>query len=126
MKKSNSILFLILSVFCWSSYANTSVVDVWTCKLNDNKTMKDVAALNEKWVKFMNAQVKGGGINSYDLAPLVGSRESFMFVDVYPDLKTWAASEKAMESNDEGKKLQKEFKTLAKCSNNSLYKSTKH
>lgn len=125
MKKAliaTAIIALSFTSFC---YANTSIVDVWTCKLNPGKTMKDAGTVNEKWAKFMNAHVKGGGINSYDLSPLVGDQGHFLYVDSYPNLQSWASSEKVME-NKEGKALLKEIQAIAKCSKNSLYSATKH
>lgn len=108
------------------AYANKNIVDVWQCKLKEGKTMKDVASVNDKWVKFMNETVKGGGINSYDLEPRVGDHSRFLYVDVYPNMQAWAAGENAMEKSDAGKALQKELNAIAKCSSNSLYSSTKH
>ena len=60
MNKLIKITLPLLLIFSANCYAEKSIVDVWQCKLKDNKTMKDAAALNEKWVKFMNA-------NSYAL-----------------------------------------------------------
>jgi hypothetical protein len=117
------LLMLIFSVNC---FADKTIVDVWQCKLKENKTMKDAGVLNEKWVKFMNANVKGGGINSYDMEPRVGNQEGFLFVDVYPNMQSWAAGENVMEKTKKGRALLKEFRMLAKCSSNSLYSSTKH
>ena len=125
---NNSIKFAIplMFIFSVSCYAEKHIVDVWQCKLKENKTMKDAGALNEKWVKFMNANVKGGGMNSYDMEPRVGNQDGFMFVDVYPNMQSWAAGENVMEKTEEGKALQEEFRMLSKCSSNSLYSSTKH
>jgi hypothetical protein len=126
MTKLSVIIITLLISFSSYSYAESSIVDVWQCKLNKGKTMKDAGALNEKWVKFMNANVKGGGINSYDLSPRVGNHEGFMFVDVYPNMMSWAAGDNIMENSKKGKAILKEFRALAKCSSNSLYSSTKH
>jgi hypothetical protein len=126
MNKLIKITLPLLLIFSANCYAEKSIVDVWQCKLKDNKTMKDAAALNEKWVKFMNANVEGGGINSYDMEPRVGNHDRFMFVDVYPNMQSWAAGENVMEKTEEGRALHKEFKELSKCSRNSLYSSTKH
>lgn len=114
---------LIFSINC---FAEKAIFDVWQCKLNENKTMKDANALNDKWVAFMNKSVKGGGINSYNLEPRVGNHDGFLFVDTYPNMQSWAAGENVMEKTKEGKALLKEFRMLAKCSSNSLYSSTKH
>jgi len=119
-------LFIMALSFSSVCLAGKPVVDVWNCKLKEGKTMKEAGALNDKWVKFMNANVKGGGINSYDLVAIVGNHNGFMYVDTYPNIKAWAASDNVMESSDEGKALTKQFREIAKCSNNTLYSSTKH
>ena len=36
------------------SGAESNVVNLWECSVNDGKTMKDVEAANSKWVKFAN------------------------------------------------------------------------
>ncbi len=126
MKRLFRTFVAVLCMFSAMSYADSTIVDVWQCKLKENKTMKDAGALNEKWVKFMNANVKGGGIHSHDLTPRVGNHSGFLFVDVYPNMQSWAAGENVMEKSKEGKALLKEFRMLANCSSNSLYSSTKH
>ncbi|WNC70742.1 hypothetical protein RGQ13_11430 [Thalassotalea psychrophila] len=126
MKNTIKVIASFIILFSSYSYAEPTIVDVWQCKFNEGKTMKDADALNDKWVKFMNANVKGGGIVSYNLEPRVGKRNVFMFVDVYPNMQSWAAGENVMENSEEGKALSKEFNALADCSSNSLYSSTKH
>jgi hypothetical protein len=126
MNNLMKFVVLLMLIFCTNCFANKNIVDVWQCKLKENKTMKDAGVLNEKWVKFMNANVKGGGINSYDMEPRVGNQEGFLFVDVYPNMQSWAAGENIMEKTKQGRALLKEFRMLAKCSSNSLYSSTKH
>jgi len=124
---NNPIKFVIPLMFMFSAscYAEKNIVEVSKCNLKENKTMKDAGALNKKWVKFMNANVKGGGINSYYLEPRVGDRDGFMFVDVYPNMQSWGASDNVMESSEEGKALIKEFGLVSKCKSNRLYSSTK-
>jgi len=126
MKNLVKVFSIIIFLFSGLCFADTTIVDVFQCKLKEGKTMKDVGIVNEKWVKYMNTHVKSSGINSYDLAPKVGNIEGFMYVDVYPDLETWAASDDVMKKTKEGKALQKELSAVAKCSSNSLYSSTKH
>jgi hypothetical protein len=126
MNKSIKLVIPLILIFSASTYAEKHIVDVWQCKLKENKTMKDAGALNDKWVKFMNANVKGGGINSYDMEPRVGNQDGFMFVDVCPNMQSWAAGENVMEKTAEGRALLKEFRMLSKCTSNSLYSSTKH
>lgn len=66
-------------------------VNLWECSLNEGKTMADVYRANSNWLKYVNAEVAGGGISSYVLTPLVGTRATFKYVDSYPSLKAWTA-----------------------------------
>ena len=62
--KSNLLQLITLSLalsFCATANADTSINEVFTCQLNEGKTMDDVRAGNSKWVKFMNANVEGLG-----------------------------------------------------------------
>lgn len=126
MNKIHTVIITALVMFSANAFAGPTVVDVWQCKLKDGKTMKDVGKVNDKWVKFMNANVEGCGINSYDLEPRVGNQEGFLYVDVYPNMQSWAAGEKILKKSKEGRALEKELRALAKCSSNNLYSSTKH
>jgi hypothetical protein len=125
---STVLLTGILFGVCTTAVAetgNTATVEVWKCTLNDGKTMDDVATANGKWVKFINANVEGGDIHSYGQTALVGDQESFLYIDVFPDMKAWIAGKAAL-SSDEGKALEAELTKVASCSSNSLYSSTEH
>ena len=115
---------ILLGAFA-TAQADTATVEIWKCKLNEGKTMDDVATANGKWVKYMNASVKGGDILSYGLATVVGNAEMFLYSDVFPDMKAWVASKAAIES-DEGQAIEKELNAVATCASNSLYLSTEH
>lgn len=105
--------------------SDTATVEIWKCKLNDGKTMDDVAIVNGKWVKFMNANVEGGDIHSYGQTAVVGNQEKFLYIDVFPDMKAWVGSKTAIE-NEEGKAIEAELNEVASCTSNSLYSSTEH
>ena len=80
---------------------------------------------NGKWVKFINANVEGGNIQSYGQTAVVGDQETFLYIDVYPDMKAWIAGKDVLD-NDEGKAIEAELNEVASCSSNSLYSSTEH
>jgi hypothetical protein len=122
----NLLLVTILAAtfsFCGFANADTHVEEVWDCTLEEGKTMEQVNAINVKWVKFINKKVKGGGIDSRSVTPLVGDFSSFFFVDSFPNLQSWADAKAAMESK-EGQKLDAAFDEVSECSSNSLYTST--
>ena len=130
MKPLSSALLLtgILFGVCTAVSAETSdtaTVEIWNCTLNDDKTMDDVASANGKWVKFINANVEGGNIQSYGQTAVVGDQETFLYIDVYPDMKAWIAGKDVLD-NDEGKAIEAELNEVASCSSNSLYSSTEH
>jgi len=125
---STVLLTGILFGVCTTAIADTgdtATVEVWKCTLNDGKTMDDVATANGKWLKFMNANVEGGDIQSYGQTTVVGDQDSFLYVDVFPDMKAWIAGKAAITS-DKGKALEAELIKVAKCSSNNLYSSTEH
>lgn len=123
MKKNLSKLALLLAVlgFAINASAEDRVVNVWNCTLMDGKTIADVQVANGKWVKYINANVEGGDINSFVLTPIVGKRGGFMYVDTYPSLASWTAGE-ALEG-DEMTAINAALDEVAECSDNTLHKS---
>ena len=104
------------------SGAESNVVNLWECSVNDGKTMKDVEAANSKWVKFANATVKGGNIQSYIMTPLVGLSATFKYADAYPSLSAWAILSEI--DNEAIKAIEAELNEAATCSANTLHRST--
>ena len=101
--------------------ADTSYREVWSCKINEGKTMDDVRAANSKWVKFVNAKVDES-ITSHIVTSVVGGNAGsgkFVYVDSFPSLESWAATKSALES-EEGQELDAELGDVADCSENSL------
>jgi hypothetical protein len=124
--KSNILQLITLSLtlsFCATVTADTSIDEVFTCQLNEGKTMDDVRAANSKWVKFMNANVKGGEIGSSIVTTVVGNATPghFLYVDTFRNLESWSAAKKATEGNDEGEAIDAELGEVADCSDNRLY-----
>ena len=101
---------------CGRQFAET-----WTCKVDEGKKVEDVQAVNGKWLKWINAHVEGGGITSSVGTAVVGDTETFIFVDTYPDLATWAAAKDVLDS-DAGDELDDLFEGVSECSENRLWK----
>ena len=113
---------LVSSALLLSAVASAdSVVESWQCKLKDDAKIEDVQAMNSKWLKFVNDNIKGGKITSSVGTAIVGSQNSFLFVDVYPDLATWAAAKEALDS-DAADELDDIFDDLNECKENRLWK----
>ena len=87
--------------------------------------MDDVRAANTKWVEFINANVKGGGVGSSILTNIVGNAEEgpFLYVDSFPNLETWAAANSATDDNEEGEAINAALGDAATCSENRLYQA---
>jgi hypothetical protein len=122
MKKLVSGAFVAIITLCLSGVAFAdSIVETWTCEVNDEKTIEDVQATNSKWLKWINDHVEGGGISSAVGTAVVGDTETFIFVDTYADLATWAAAKDALDS-DAGDELDDLFEDVSECSENRLWK----
>ena len=113
------------AVLCVSiiAAAESTFEEVWTCELEDDKTIEDVQAANSKWLKWLNENVEGGNIHSSVATSVVGSAEHFLFVDSYPDLATWSAAKAALDT-EEGQALEEMFDGIFDCSKNRLFKLT--
>lgn len=122
MKKLLTATFVALVTLCLSGIAAAdSIVETWTCEVNDDKKIEDVQAINSKWLKWVNDHVEGGGIKSSVGESVVGNSERFIFVDTYPDLTTWAAAKEALDSAA-GEELDELFEDVSECSENRLWK----
>lgn len=113
------------AVLCTSALAaaESTYEEVWTCRLKENKSIKDVQAINSQWLKWINGNVQGGNIKSSVVTPVVGDSDVFLFVDSFADLATWSAAKTALET-DEGKAVEAMFEDVSECSENRLYKMT--
>ena len=116
--KAFSILLLI--GFSNTLLADSRVEHVWTCSVNDGKTIKEIKALNNEWVAYVNKSVKGGDVQSYVATAIVGKTGHFIFIDSFPNMAAWAAKEEAMKA-ETGKKLEASFNKLGNCSSSALY-----
>jgi hypothetical protein len=122
MKQSLSVTLVALVTLCLSGIAAAdSISETWTCKVEEGKEIEDVQAINSKWLKWINANVEGGGITSSVGTSVVGNSETFIFVDTYPDLATWAAAKDALDS-EAGNELDGLFDGVSDCSENRLWK----
>jgi len=119
-----SMLICMLGI--WAT-ASADFREVWTCTIKEGKTMDDVRAANSRWVKFINANVDGGGITSHITTSVVGnaSTGSFGYVDSFPTLESWSAAKSATEGSEEGEAIDEALGEAAECSENRLYEAEK-
>jgi hypothetical protein len=121
MKKVIAPLIAVLGMSFAGVASADSFANVYTCKLKDDVELEAVQAANSKWLKFVNAKVAGGGITSSVGTAVVGNFETFIFVDTYPSLSAWAATQELLDS-DAGDEVDDLFEDLTDCSKNSLWK----
>jgi hypothetical protein len=121
MKKLIAPLIAVLGMSLAGVASADSFANVYTCKLKDDVELEAVQAANSKWLKFVNAKVAGGGITSSVGTAVVGNFETFIFVDTYPSLSSWAATQELLDS-DAGDEVDDLFENLTDCSKNSLWK----
>jgi len=121
MKKLIAPLIAVLGMSFGGVASADSFANVYTCKLKDDVELEAVQAANSKWLKFVNAKVAGGGITSSLGTAVVGNFETFIFVDTYPSLSSWAATQELLDS-DAGDEVDNLFENLTDCSKNSLWK----
>jgi hypothetical protein len=111
-----SVALLCFSAGAWAD----SVSEIFSCKLEEGKTLADAQAVNSKWLAFMRANVSED-INSMAATTVVGDSDGFMYVDSYPDLATWAAGKAAL-STDAGQAVEDGFDDVMDCTGNRLYR----
>lgn len=122
MKKPHFATAVALVTLCLSGIATAdSIAETFTCKVVEGKKIEDVQAKNSEWLKWINANVEGGGITSSVGTAVVGDTDTFIFVDTYPDLATWAAAKDALDS-DAADELEELFDDVSECSENRLWK----
>jgi hypothetical protein len=121
MKKIISIAFFgaALALVGNNVFAD-SVVASYTCKLKEGKTTEEVIAKNNVWVKWVRANINKDITSELGTA-IVGKQDMFIFVDTYPDLTVWAATQTALDS-DKAIELKDLFDEVSECTENKLWK----
>ena len=94
-----------------------SYVEVWTCELEDEKTIEDAQAANSKWLAYVRENVSED-IASSLVTPVVGDSDEFVFIDTYPDLDTWAKTKTRLQDSN----TEEFFEGVTDCSKNSLHR----
>ncbi len=128
MKKGilSTLTVLLMISFTETAYSD-SVLQIWSCKLNDEKTEDDLMKASSAWLKIARGMDEGADINafvSYAIFSNVPNREedSFSFVLRTPDLKSWAALFNDYPDSPLGK-ADEAWGEVATCSDSSLLSS---
>ena len=91
----STLTALLMISFTATAYAD-SILNIWSCKLNDEKTEDDLMKASSAWLKIAKGMDGGADINAFvDYAIFSNTPNSeegsFSFVLETPDLKSWAA-----------------------------------
>ena len=120
--KCLSVCFFAAFFTLGATAAETRVVVIWNCEANDGISQDDLQAVNGRWVRFANKEVDGGDIRSFLTSAIIGDPSKFKYIDSFPSLDSWAAMDKAMNS-DEGRSIDTAFNAIQKCSKNTLHRA---
>jgi hypothetical protein len=124
MIMKNVITVMLASLLlCISGFALADpVTSVWTCTLNEGKTAEDSQASGKKWVAIVRKLTGNDEITSSWVSAIVGDTGTFMWVDTYPSLEVWAATQTALENSEEYASISAELDDNETCSGNRLYR----
>jgi hypothetical protein len=120
-----SLTASVMFLFAVSAYAD-SVVQVWSCKLNDDKTNADLVAVSSAWLKAAKTMEGGDGLEVYldfPVAAPVGDG-SFNFILIAADTKTWGVFNNDYADSPAGE-ADEAWGEVATCSGSSLWASVK-
>ena len=121
MKLLKSAVLVGAALFLSTVASADSVIESWQCELKNDAEFEDVMAINSKWLKWVNDNTEGGEITSSLGRPVVGALTKFLFIDSYPDLATWAATKKVLDS-DAAEEVDEMFADVMECKENRLWR----
>ena len=117
-------LAAIVFMFFSGSVIADTYNQVFNCKLEEGKTAEDAHAANSKWLKWVNENAANGKVTSSSAVAVVGNNKTFLWIDTYPDLATWSATQTALDSKEGKEALKDLFKGITDCTENRLWKNT--
>jgi hypothetical protein len=122
METTMNKIITLLTLSILSFGISASAVAIYTCDLEEGKTLDEVKAANSKWVKAVN-ELSESAVSSYVLEPIVSSNmEGFTFIDTYTDEVTWATVNREIRSGALSE-LSDLFEGLSECPSVTLHNS---
>ena len=111
-----SVMFLFIA----PAYGD-SILQIWTCELNDNKTQADVIAASSVWLKAAKNNEGGEDIEVSLEFSIVGDAgvADFFFVLSVADTKTWGVFNHDYPDSPAGQ-AEEAWADVATCSESSL------
>ena len=130
MKKGilSTLTALLMISFPATAYSD-SVLHIWSCKLNDEKTEDDLMKVSSAWLKVAKGMDGGADIEVFvDYAIFSNTPDSedgsFSFVLMTPDLKSWGTLFNDYPDSPLAK-ADEVWGEVADCSDSSLLSSVK-
>ena len=122
MKKVNiaSLTASVMFLFIAPAYGD-SILQIWTCELNDNKTPADVIAASSVWLKAAKNNEGGEDIEVSLEFQIVGDAGdgAFFFVLSVADTKTWGVFNQDYPDSPAGQ-AEEAWADVATCSESTL------
>ncbi len=118
-----SLTASVMFLFTAPAYAD-SIVQLWSCKLNDGKTGADVVAASSVWLKAAKTNEGGEDIEAFVEFPIAADTgdDDFTFVLVVADTKTWGVFNHDYLDSPAGE-AEEAWGEVATCSVSSLWAS---
>lgn len=118
-----SLTSCVMFLFIVPAYAD-SIVQLWSCKLNDDKTPADLVAASSVWLKAAKSNEGGGDIEAFLEFPIAADAGDgdFTFVLVVADSKAWGAFNHDYPNSPAGE-AEEAWGEVATCSGSSLWAS---
>lgn len=126
MKNKLSKAFAGVLLFACVSAANAdSIVQLWTCELNEGKTRAELMEVSVAWMNAVKAMDGGEGFEAYLEYPLAADDLNvFTFVMIADNAKNWGAFQDAYEGS-KAAEIDETWGEVADCSSSSLWSSVK-
>jgi hypothetical protein len=121
MRNLMTALFASLSILAGAIAMADTVTEVWTCTLKEGKTAEDAHTVGKKWTAIARKLTGNDEITSSFVTSVVGDAEGFMWVDTYPSLEVWAATQAAFADSEEYAPIAAALDEVETCSGNRLY-----
>ena len=118
-----SLTASVMFLFTAPAYAD-SILQLWSCKLNDGKTGADVIAASSAWLKAAKTNEGGEDIEVFVDFPIAADAgdDDFTFVLVVADTKTWGVFNQDYLDSPAGE-AEEAWSEVATCSVSSLWES---
>ncbi len=100
---------------------------VWSCEIVAGKSLADVRAVSEQWLKAARTMKGGDQLKLYVNVPIVveDSANRFDFALLAPSLEAWGAFYDGYSANSPVGKADADFAGVATCSGSTLWESIK-